>query len=593
MTTLMANSVAYSPTGGKLTVEERPMSLAFRGIYVKNKEIVYRRKDTGALLYAESTVVPVPGDDGKPIRYIVTVRDVGERRAKDEALKWLAAIVESSEDAIVGKDNKGIVTSWNRGAEKIFGYTAAEIIGQSILRLLPDDRKEEENEILRRLHLGETVDHFATVRVRKNGESIHVSLTISPIRDADGKLIGASKIARDTTEQIRLERQLHQSQKMEALGNLTGGVAHDFNNLLGVIFGNLDLLERLVAQDEAALKRVHIAQKAANRGADLTRRLLAFSSNMGLKPMALILDHSIRNALELTTRVIGPHIRITSHFGDDHAQVFVDASALESALINVIVNARDAMPNGGTITVSTEISDLEESYLPVQTGEMKAGRYARISVTDTGTGMSRETLLHAFEPYYTTKPRGKGTGLGLAMVYGFARQTGGAVRLYSEAGYGTTVTLYLPLAENRHAVTPYRVEQKHPVNLAGRVLVVDDELDLLEIAAIYLRDMGYTTYQAEDGPGALAVIEQAGEMDLLVTDIIMPGGMNGVELAQQVKQRMPAVKVVYCSGFQADALEEQNMPLIDGPLLQKPYHRAEFEGMIRRVMDKTVGQEVV
>ena len=385
--------------------------------------------------------------EAKLRRVAVIFTEISERKRMDEARNRLAAIVESSEDAIIGKSDAGIVTSWNDGAERLFGYTAAEMVGCSIHKLLPADRQHEEEEILRRIKQGETVNHFETVRTRKDGALVQVSLTISPIKDSNGKIIGASKIARNITEKKQMERQLQQSQKMEAVGQLTGGIAHDFNNLLAVISGNLELLERLVRENEAARKRVQTAQKAAARGADLTRRLLAFSSNVELKPAPTKLALCIGNAMELA-RAVGPEIQIVTSLDDSVPLVLVDAAGLESALLNLAVNARDAMPKGGTLTIATELITLEENYPPVKTGELKSGRYARVSVSDTGHGMSKETLGHVFEPFFTTKPRGKGTGLGLAMVYGFAKQSGGIVRIYSEPGYGTTVSLYLPLAED-------------------------------------------------------------------------------------------------------------------------------------------------
>ena len=267
--------------------------------------------------------------------------------------------------------------------------------------------------------------------------------------------------------------------------------------------------------------------------------------------------------------------------------VFVDAAGLESALLNLAVNARDAMPRGGTLTIGTELSNLDAGYPPVHTGELKEGTYACISVTDTGEGMSRETLERAFEPFFTTKPRGKGTGLGLAMVYGFVKQSGGTVRLYSELGIGTTVSLYLPLAGRSLQPLPAIVPVRAAVKQGSTVLVVDDEADLLEIALAYLEELGYTALHATDGAGALEIVARRGDIDLLVTDVIMPGGMNGMELAQKVQQVSPRTKVIFSSGFPADALEERSGKLVDGPLLRKPYQRAEFIAAIRNTMDAT------
>jgi PAS domain S-box-containing protein len=573
----------FSLDGEALPPSEWPTVRALRGEFVQNYEMLYRRKSTGETGAREISSAPVTRTRGESGQVIMTYRDVTERRAMDEARNRLAAIVESSEDAIIGKSDRGIVTSWNKGAEKLFGYTSAEMVGTSIKQLLPPGHEQEEDDILRRIAQGEIVKHFETVRAKKNGEIVNVSLTISPIRDAKGRITGASKIARNITQKKHMERQLQQSQKMEAIGQLTGGIAHDFNNLLAVMVGNLDLLERLLVGNEPALKRVHTAQKAAGRGADLTRRLLAFCSNVELKPAPADIHQSIQNMIELA-RALGPDIKIVSHFEDNMPLVRVDAAGLENALLNLAVNARDAMPKGGTLTVAVQRSTLDASYPPVHTGELKAGDYACLSISDTGTGMSKETLAHAFEPFFTTKPRGKGTGLGLAMVYGFAKQSGGTVRIYSEPGLGTTVTLYLPITDAQPL--PSSPSPVLPnLRLTGKALVVDDEPEILELAATWLDELGYIPLCADNGPNALRIVEEHPDIVLIVTDIIMPGGMNGVDFAEKVRHRLPHVKLIYSSGFPADALTESSLPDIDSPLLQKPYHRAEFGALVSAVME--------
>jgi PAS domain S-box-containing protein len=575
---------AFSADGESLPRSQWPIARALRGDFVRNCVVLSRRKPTGETVAREITTAPVANGYGESGQIIISYRDITERRRIDEARNRLAAIVEFSEDAIIGKSDKGIVTSWNMGAQKLFGYTAREMIGQSITLLMPEDRLHEEADILTRIKQGEIVDHIETVRKTKGGQLIQVSLTISPIRDSTGKVVGASKIARNITERKQLQNQLYQSQKMEAIGQLTGGIAHDFNNLLGVILGNLDLLEMLLEEDEGALKRVRTAQTAAVRGADLIRRLLAFSSKVELKSASTLLNQSVGNLVDWAP-TLGPDIEIVTDFDNSIPPVFVDDAGLESSLLNLALNARDAMPKGGTLTIRTQLSTLEESYPPVLTGEMKSGRYACISISDTGRGMSKETLEHVFEPFFTTKPQGKGTGLGLAMVYGFVKQSGGTVRIYSEVGYGTTVSLYLPLAEEVLQLVSVGIPSVPATKLKGAVLVVDDEVDLLEIAKKYLEDMGYTAYHAEDGASALAVVEQHKDIDLVVTDVLMPGGMNGAELAEKIRESLHQVKVIYCSGFPANALAERSVSLVDGPLLHKPYQRMEFDEVVRAVME--------
>ncbi len=580
---------AFSLDGTPIAQEALPSALARQAIFVQNLELRLRLKATGETAICEVNTAPIEILPGVATQILISLRDITESRRIREAQSQLAAIVASSEDAIIGKDLDGIVTSWNAGAEKMFGYTAAEMLGTNIRLLLPAGREHEEDGILNRIRRGDNVKHFETLRKRKDGQVINVSLSISPIRNSAGNVVGASKIARNITDKKQMERQLHQSQKMEAVGQLTGGVAHDFNNLLGVIVGNLDLLERMMRDNEPALKRIQTAQKAAARGAGLTRRMLAFSSKEDLNPAPVRLEESIQNLIELAGRALGPEIKITTRIDKSMPPVFVDVAGLENALLNLAVNARDAMPRGGSLIISTCLSELEASYPPVSAGELMPGTYACISVSDTGHGMSPETLERAFEPFFTTKPRHKGTGLGLAMVYGFARKSGGTARLYSEQEHGTTVSLYLPLVDHKPpSPVPVAVKTAAPSAKTGTILLVDDELPLLEIAHAYLTDMGYSVIQAEDGPSALEAAAQCANIDLMITDVIMPGGMNGVELAQRIRRMNPGTRIIFTSGFPADALEERSGTRVDGPLLHKPYQRSEFAAMIQRTLEEPV-----
>jgi PAS domain S-box-containing protein len=334
-----------------------------------------------------------------------------ERRTRTAAQLRLAAIVESTEDAIITKDINGIITSWNAGAEHIFGYTAAEAIGRSILTLIPPGREFEEDEIRSHILHNESIRNFDTLRVTRDGRTIHTSLTVSPIYDDAGNIVGASKIARDTTHIQSMERQLRHSQKMDAVGQLTGGIAHDFNNLLAIVIGSLELQAPLLQDNPAALVAGNRAHAAALRGADLTRRLLAFSSADQSNLAPIHLATSIRNILELARHTLGPEINLVLTLDDDLAPVVVDAGALENSVLNLILNARDAMPHGGTITVDAAQRTLDQDYARVLNPSMNAGLFACISVTDTGTGMTPEVRDRAFEPFFTTKERGRGTGL--------------------------------------------------------------------------------------------------------------------------------------------------------------------------------------
>jgi PAS domain S-box-containing protein len=511
-------------------------------------------------------------------------RYFAERRRLHDVNYKLAAIVASSDDAIIGKDTQGIVTAWNRGAEKIFGYTAQEMIGQSIRRLIPPGRQQEEDEILARILDGGAVEHLDTVRIAKDGRNVHVSLTVSPIKDANGNIVGASKIARDITETRSLQRQLQQSQKMEAMGQLTGGIAHDFNNLLAIVLGALELQQPAIAGNPEALQRWQAAYKAASRGAELTKRLLAFSSQGQLHIVPTSLEHSVRNTMDLAARVLGPEIRTKLTVDRDMPPVLVDPASFESALLNLIVNARDAMPKGGDLTVNARVCELENSTAATLNGTLVSGAYACISITDSGTGMSPETVDRVFEPFFTTKERGRGTGLGLSMVYGFVKQSNGGIRIYSEVGYGTTITFYLPLAGQPVAVPPAKPAENPAIVRSGVVLIVDDEAELVEIAVTYLAARGYTVLTAHDAKEALRVVEQHGKVDAMVTDIVMGGGMDGMELAQAVRALSPRTRVVYSSGFPADALSERSLPLAGSLVLQKPYRLAELAASVDQAL---------
>ena len=574
----------FTLDGVFLPAEEWPSARGLRGEFVRNCELEFRSSYTGRSAIVEISSAPIANAAGEPVQIILTYRDVTERKRTEEGRARLVAIVESSQDAIIGKDLNGIVTSWNKGAENIFGYLAEEMIGQSIQRLLPPGQEHEEDGIVERIRRGETVEQLDSERQRKDGRLIQVSLAISPIRDGSNRIVGVSKIARDITEKKLLERQWRQSQKMEALGQLMGGIAHDFNNLLAIVIGNLGLMERVITGNEAAIQRLKPAQKAAARGADLTRRLLALTSKEDLNPANTLIEEAIQETIELAGHTLGPEIKILTNSDPAVPAVYVDGAGLESALLNLAVNARDAMPNGGTLTISTHLIHLDDSFPSVRTGELQSGPHARISVSDTGHGMSKETLERALEPFFTTKGRDKGTGLGLTMVYGFARQSGGTVRLYSELGHGTTVSLYLPLASAPRATVCDAPEAHFFVHTGGTVLVVDDEADLLEIAHAYLTEMGYSALRADNAASALNALALHKEIDLMLTDIIMPGGMNGVELAEKARELSPGLKVIYSSGYPSDALIERNGTRIDGPMLRKPYHRADFEAIIQRTM---------
>jgi PAS domain S-box-containing protein len=501
-----------------------------------------------------------------------------------ERMRLFSTVVESSADAILTETLEGIMTGWNPAAERLYGFTAAEAVGQRSTLIVPTDRQDELCMLEEQLRRGEQIAPCETIRVHKDGTRIDVSLTMSPVTDPEGVVLGVSAIARDITAQKQLQEQLRHAHKMEAIGQLTGGLAHDFNNLLGVIVGNLDLLEDVVGEHAIARKRIQTAQRAAMRGADLTRRLLAFARRQHLTPAPTGVNALITELLEMLPRTLGPDIQIATQLAADVPPAQVDPAGLENALLNLALNARDAMPGGGTLTFATKRVPLDAAYPPVKAGEIGAGTYVWLSVSDTGQGMSRAILDKVFEPFFTTKSREKGTGLGLAMVYGFVKQSSGHIRIYSEPGHGTSMHLYVPVAEGAAPPVLDTIASQVTAPVRGTVLVVDDEVDLLEVAGAYLEEMGFTALSAVDGPSALAVAARTPALDILLTYEVMPGGINGVALAQQIRQQHPNVTVIYASGFPSSALAERSQLQVDGPLVNKPYRKGELTAAVHQAL---------
>jgi PAS domain S-box-containing protein len=499
-------------------------------------------------------------------------------------MRLLTIAVESSTDAILTQTVDGIITSWNPAAARLYGFTAGEAIGQSIALIVPPDRREELQTMLAQVRRGERIAPCETSRVHKDGTRLDVSLTVSPITTPEGVVLGASAIARDMTAHKHLQAQLQHAQKMEALGQLTGGLAHDFNNMLGVIVGNLDLLADIVEEHAAAQRRIWTAQRAAFRAADLTRRLLAVARRQPLNPAPTDVNTLLTELLEMLPRTLGPEIQIVAQLAADVPPAQIDPTGLENAVLNLALNARDAMPGGGTLTFATKRVELDVAYPPVKAGELLAGPYVWLAVSDTGQGMPRAVLDQVFEPFFTTKSRDQGTGLGLAMVYGFVKQSSGHIRIDSEPGQGTSVHLYLPVAERTAPPAPAMTAARVSASGRGTVLVVDDEVELLEVAVTYLEEMGCTVLSAVDGPSALEVGARTPALDLLLTDVVMPGGMNGVTLAQHMRQQHPAVTVLYTSGFPSSALVERRQLQVDGPLVNKPYRKDELIAAVHQAL---------
>jgi PAS domain S-box-containing protein len=622
-----------------------------------------------------------------------------------ERERLFSAVVESSNDAIITKSLDGTITGWNSAAERLFGFTATEAVGNRIDIIIPPDKHAEEREIRRRAGKGETIEQYETLRLHKDGHEVDVALSISPIRSATGKIVGASKTARDITESKRTqqalnqqieerqrifetsqdlilvtdtfgrfvqvspssmtilgyrpeemightavefihpddlentrnemrsarrgrhmrnfetryihkdgqsvtltwmgtwsepvrrhffigrdltekraaEAQIRQAQKMEAIGQLTGGVAHDFNNILTVITGTIGILSEAVADSPQLVAITNMIDEAAERGAGLTRHLLAFARKQPLQPREVDVNALVLETAKLLRPTLGEQIEITPLLATDAWTALVDPSQLTTAVLNLALNARDAMPAGGKLAIETTNVYLDEGYADMH-NEVTVGNYVMVAVSDTGAGISAENLEKVFDPFFTTKEVGKGTGLGLSMVFGFVKQSGGHIKIYSEEGHGTSVKIYLPRATGLHQTAAEElvsnsVEGGHEV-----VLVVEDDTLVRKYVVTQIQSLGYTTLEAGNAAEALDVIGNAATIDLLFTDVIMPGTMNGRQLVDEALKRRPSLKTLYTSGYTENAIVHHGRLDSGVLLLAKPYRKSELARMIRMAL---------
>ncbi|HEY6645145.1 ATP-binding protein [Povalibacter sp.] len=512
------------------------------------------------------------------------------QRRTDELVqseRQLAQLINGISDcAIFLLSPSGRVGSWNPGAARIKGYSAEEIIGRHFsVFYSAEDRAQQMPQ--RALEIARTTGKFEGEgwRVRKDGSTFWAVVLIDAIRAPDGTLTGFAKITRDMTERRVMQEQLNQSQKMEAIGQLTGGVAHDFNNMLTVILGNLDTIYRRVPRDDERLHRaIDNATQGAERAAALTHQLLAFARRQPLHPKSTDVNRLISGLLDLIRRTLPENITVESTLMPEVGWVQVDPNQLENALINLVVNARDAIEGPGALTIQT-VSIEMEARLGMALGQLPAGPYVVICVSDTGRGMAPEVVARAFEPFYTTKPPGQGTGLGLSQVFGFVRQSGGRVRLYSEVGQGTTVKIYLPRSDVRPPAAKVAHEegwvQAAPDEL---VLVVEDEDDVREYTVDCLEELGFTVLQARDSDAALSLLRAEPGIRLLFTDVGLPG-RNGRQLANEAWVLRPRLPVLFTTGYARDAVFHHGADHM-ADLLTKPFTRAQLASRVRPLLDR-------
>jgi PAS domain S-box-containing protein len=493
------------------------------------------------------------------------------------------SLMTASPDAVMAVDGTGKIVLANERFRTMYGYEPEELIGKYPSMLIPA-RALEDNARRARKAFDEGADAGAgTVQnlegLRRDGTEFPVEASLSQFVTDDGPMVIIA--IRDTSERKAIEGQLRQAQKMEAIGNLTGGLAHDFNNLLSVVIGNIDLLKEQLVELPSAEALANEALAAALRGAELTKSLLAFARRQPLQPKLTDVNELVAGITKLLARTMGDNFEIQHHLGGDVWPVTIDQAQLESCLVNLAANARDAMPTGGELIVRTDNRHLDEDYVSLHPG-VSAGDYTLIEVTDTGTGIPKAIVDTIFDPFFTTKPQGRGTGLGLSMVFGFMKQSEGHINVYSEEGAGTTFRLYLPRSAGAIAAREDQITTPAAGGLET-VLAVEDNPGLRSLVVKQLGQLGYRCVEAEDGPSALKVLENE-KIDLLFTDVVMPGGMSGYDLGRSALLRWPNIKVLLTSGFPEERFNGKRRPPRNMRLLIKPYRKDDLARVIREVL---------
>jgi PAS domain S-box-containing protein len=588
-------SLFYTPEDrAALRPEMALRTAATEGHYEKEG---WRVRKDGTRFWAHVVIDPIRNASGDLIGFAKITRDLTERKAAAERLKetqeQFRRLVEGVTDyAIYMLDPEGYVTSWNSGAQRIKGYTPTEIIGKHFSQFYTsEDRLDGAPQAGLETARREGRFEKEGWRLRKDGTRFRANAVIDAIRNDAGELIGFAKVTRDITEQYRAQQSLEraqqtlfQAQKLESLGQLTGGIAHDFNNLLTAVGASLEVLRKYLTDNPRAHMLLENAMQGVERGASLTQRMLAFARRQELELRSVDLVALVRGMTEMLERSIGPSISIVTRLANDLPPVRTDANQLEAAILNLAVNARDAMPNGGSIVISARAETLAEDN---QAGAI-VGDYVRLSVADCGQGMDEATLAQAVEPFFTTKGVGKGTGLGLAMVHGVAEQSGGKLKLESKPGAGTTASLWLPVAaaEQDRSRDAQATTKEIPVVTAVErpiVLVVDDDALVRVSTCAMLDDIGYGVIEVEDAFRALEVIASPTRLSILLTDQAMPG-LTGLQLAEAAKKLRPRLPIILASGYAE--LPKHNQGILRR--LAKPYRLAELLDAIAAGLEESV-----
>ena len=521
-------------------------------------------------------------------------RENEERRKAEELLR---AIIDEAPFAVVAVDSARRVLVWSRGAEATFGYTATEALGQNFDQLcVPDEEAAMRDKVWKDLAGGAAMRAVPARRRRKDGRMVEILASGRALLDANGEFRGAIGVLDDVTEKLSMERQLRQAQRMEAVGQLTGGLAHDFNNILSVVVGNLDLLVDELGADSKPRALAESAMKGALRGAELVQRLLAFARRQPLSPRPVDLNERLPGLAAILRRTLGERIEVRTVPGNDLWPAIADPAQFEDALLNLAINARDAMPKGGTLTIETANVRLDEAYAAANPDAVP-GEYVMAAVTDTGTGMPPDVVERAFEPFFTTKETGKGSGLGLSMVYGFVKQSRGHVKIYSEVGHGTSIKIYLPRSDM--AAESAAGESARGALPRGheRVLLVEDNAGVREAAEKTLAELGYRVTAMPDAAAAMAWLERGEPVELLFTDLVMPGTMNGRDLAVAAAAQRPGLKVVLTTGYAEGAVHnggsngKGNGNGLRAHFIGKPYRKADLARTLRNALADEAKEE--
>lgn len=554
------------------------------------REVKGRRKD-GSVFPMDLSVGESKTDDSSI--FVGIIRDLSERQRNEKEIRETAArlqaVVETAVDGVILIDARGSIMMLNPACERLFDYDSAEVIGQNVKMLMPDPyRREHDTYLENYLSTGEKkiigIGREVLGR-RKDGSTFPMDLSVGEAQQEDTSIFVG--IIHDLTDRKHSEAQLVQAQKMEAVGQLSGGIAHDFNNLLTVIIGNAESISDELADRPQLQSLLNMIISAGERGAELTQRLLAFSRRQTLQPVEVNCNRLVDQMQQMLQRTLREDIEIKTELEPGLWSAFADAAQLEAAILNLAINAQDAMPDGGKLSITTANVPLDENYQS-KNPEVPPGFYVMIAVTDDGEGMPESVLKKVFEPFFTTKDVGKGTGLGLSMVYGFVKQSNGHVSIYSDPGLGTTVRIYLPssvtLADPK--AIQFDIDEKNATGGGEKILVAEDDAFVRTFAVNCLDSLGYRVIEASDGREALAILHSTDDIDILFTDIVMPGGMTGLELVEKARHLRPDLKVLLTSGYALDTLTARGRLNVGTFVLHKPYRKASLAQHMRRVIEE-------